>query len=63
LKNYLPEFENRPRILVFTKNDLSDKVPNLKINGTDVVSISALTGKGLDKFIKKIVDLLNKATI
>lgn len=63
LKSYLPELENRPRILVFTKNDLSDEIPNPKINGIDVVSISALTGKGLDEFIKKIVEFLDKSTI
>ena len=66
LKNYSPELSERPQIIVANKTDSADlesesvkaffeKAKSLE---REVVSVSAVTGEGLDELIKKVSEKL-----
>ena len=58
LISHFSGFRDRKRIIVLSKNDLVKNSLRVGINGIDVVSISAVTGNGLETFINKIVKFL-----
>lgn len=60
LFQYLSGFENKPRFIVITKIDLIETMPDIQIDDLPVVPISAVTGAGLESFIKQSVKLLNQ---
>jgi GTP-binding protein len=57
----IPGANKRPRIVLFTKNDLNEQVADLQINQVEIVSISAVTGKGLENFVERMVNILNES--
>ncbi len=65
LAGYSPKLAEKPQILVLNKMDLpgakqAAKTLKAKFKGREVISISALTRKGVDKMISKIVDRLDR---
>lgn len=58
LTQYLSGFENKPRFIVVTKCDLVQPVPVISIDNLPVITISAVTGEGLEKFIQQAVSML-----
>ncbi len=58
LENYLENFKNRPRLIVFTKSDLAEEIPKLNIENVEEITISSATRSGLETFVQKIVKLL-----
>lgn len=64
LKSYSEKFLEKPQIIVANKMDAPDAVKNLEDFKTkvkdEVIEVTALNGKGLDKLVYKIADLLDK---
>ena len=64
LERYSPELANRPEILVVTKMDLTGaeeaKADFARELGRDVLSISAVTGKGIPPLIRHVADRLDE---
>jgi len=62
LKNELfqhrEDFKNRPKILLITKTDLVQEIPELTIDDAEIHAISSVTGGGIKEFIDKIVRIL-----
>ncbi len=62
LKNELfqhrEDFKNRPKILLITKKDLVQDLPDLNIDDIQIHAISAVTGEGVKEFVDKIVRIL-----
>ncbi len=57
LNRYFPEFIRKPRFLVLTKSDLVRETPQ-PFEDLEWVTISAVTGEGLEHFIRTAVNLL-----
>jgi len=58
LTSHFSGFRDRKRIIVLSKNDLVKNSLKVDINSIEVISISAVTGNGLETFINKIVKLI-----
>lgn len=58
LEQHSPAFERKPRILVLSKADLTENIPDISIDGVETLVISAVTGSGLDNLIRQIVQRL-----
>ena len=50
----------RPKIILITKNDLMQEAPLLDVEDADVISISSVTGRGLETFLQKIIKILDE---
>lgn len=63
LNSFNPILLQKPRIVVFTKSDLlsgdMSKLPP-QISGNETLTISAITGDGLDNLIHKLYGILNE---
>ena len=64
LKSYSEKFLEKPQIIVANKMDASEASKNLKEFKEkvkeEVIEITAINGKGLDKLVYKVADLLDK---
>ncbi len=58
LHQHLEEFKGRPKLILFTKSDLVEELPQIDIDGVQIHSISSVTGDGLKEFVDKIVRIL-----
>jgi len=58
LERHLPDFREKQRFIVVTKCDLAEELPMIAIADLPLVSISAVTGMGLDLFVETAVTLL-----
>jgi len=59
LNQYLEIFRHKPRLVVFSKNDIIDDDTELEFDlDIPYLSISAVTGDGLEQFIDRVVELL-----
>ncbi len=55
---HMEEFKDRPRIILFTKSDLVEELPEINIPDVDILSISSVTGVGLKELVDKLVRIL-----
>jgi len=58
LEQHSKIFNNKPRLLILSKADLTTEIPELPIHDIDLITISAVNGDGLELLIQKIVQLL-----
>lgn len=58
LEQHSPAFKQKPRLLVLSKADLTENIPDIVIDGVETSVISAVTGSGLDNLIRQIVQRL-----
>ncbi|MCF7886068.1 MAG: GTPase ObgE [Candidatus Marinimicrobia bacterium] len=59
LNQHLDIFHDKPRLMVFSKNDIVDDDKKVEFNkDIPYLSISAVTGDGLEQFIDRVVELL-----
>ena len=59
LNKYFSGFSKCLRIIAFSKSDLVGNSVNLEIDSIENMPISAVTGAGLDIFVRKVVKLLD----
>jgi len=59
LNQHLEIFRDKPRLIVFSKNDIIDEDTKLEFNrDIPFMSISSVTGDGLEQFVDRVVELL-----
>lgn len=59
LNQHLEIFRDKPRLIVFSKNDIIDEDPKIEFNkDIPFMSISSVTGDGLEQFVDRVVEIL-----
>lgn len=60
LEAYSPVLMQKPALVALTKIDLlpDDRVPSLSLDGVEVIPISAVTGKNIERLLEKLRTLL-----
>jgi len=58
LREHLTDFTEKPKLIVFTKEDIIGEKPDVNIDDIKTISISSVTGAGLENFIDEVVKIL-----
>jgi len=57
LYQHMEDFRDRPKIILITKSDLVQELPELEVEGVDIHAISAVTGDGVSELVDKLVKI------